>query len=747
MSSPPKPVAKNLVLYNVERVFDPLASRRRRTRDSMPKPFDGDLSLDHSRAKLPITYGIDLQQHAQVSTYEYQPLREGEIRLLQFREESDTRSISAKLIHVDLQSAAKSYIAISYCWGPKDTSRCLSISDNTVLAISQTVEDLLQHIVSGEVTSIWIDAICINQVDDKDKNQQIRLMRDIYTAASETVAWLGQPSAPDKLWRYLHSYDNNLSWRDHVDDILEVLSAPWFGRVWVIQEVGCSESIRVLFGGISMSWDYFCDLNFYLNESGVMNKILHDSEFVNRREALTQAWATPAYFVRFLMIVRASIQNAAKESDPGSALNPLDSFLLDTRLHKATDPRDKVYSLLGIVKPASRHLLFADYANDSVDSAFREAACLCYCRGRLALLGLCGTAIPRKSVKYPFTPSWVPDLTVTLPGTVWSSRYDDYDTSWARAPAIVRMIEKQMLHQPPPGTALYVIPLRLLSIVGGIADTIAGISTEPPLAKPDLNELCNQVNDHSAPVHLITTEGDYRKKVVRETMELCKRTQPYPSGAEYTPGRICWKTLTADLDGTHGRADASFFDEAFKVYRRMEFGEVEDEDALEADAREKHKGKDTASKEPEHSGNAMTEEEFQAKVYEVRVMHARIERAMSMAAAGVHRRVFWTKRGYVGLATVGIQEGDSVMLLRGACVPFILRHADMCGCGGSGVGPVLTPVSDPLVVKGEDGSQETSEGGEKEAKKCVFKIVCEAYVCGMMDDFSPADAKETILVW
>ena len=97
-------------------------------------------------------------------------------------------------------------------------------------------------------------------------------MRDIYTAASETVAWLGQPSAPDRLWHYLHLYENDLSWRDHVDEILEVLSAPWFGRVWVIQEVACSENIRVLFGGISMSWDYFCDLNFYLNESGVMDK-------------------------------------------------------------------------------------------------------------------------------------------------------------------------------------------------------------------------------------------------------------------------------------------------------------------------------------------------------------------------------------------------------------------------------------------------------------------------------------------
>ena len=126
MSSPSEPVTKNLVLYNVERVFpfDPLASHRRRTRDSMPKPIDGDLRLDQLRAKLPIISGIDLQQDgAQVSAYEYHPLKEGEIRLLQFQEQSDTRPVSAKLVHVDLPSVAKSYTAISYCWGPKDTSR------------------------------------------------------------------------------------------------------------------------------------------------------------------------------------------------------------------------------------------------------------------------------------------------------------------------------------------------------------------------------------------------------------------------------------------------------------------------------------------------------------------------------------------------------------------------------------------------------------------------------------------------
>ena len=135
---------------------------------------------------------------------------------------------------------------------------------------------------------------------------------------------------------------------------------------------------------------------------------------------------------------------------------------------------------------------------------------------------------------------------------------------------------------------------------------------------------------------------------------------------------------------------------------------------------------------------------------------ARIKRAMAMAGGGVHRRVFRTKRGYVGLAMGGICKGDSIALFRGASVPFVLRHADICACaGGSDVGPVPGRVTEPSVFRrGGDGSLGGTTGasveGERDVKmvrKCMFKIVCEAYVCGMMDGFSPADAKDTILVW
>lgn len=669
-------------MFNFERVFNP--TPRRKTRDTMPEPLrPDDLSLDASLAQLPIGPSMNLEQDGanDAPAYTYKPLGEGGIRILEFREQPDTESFRARLIHVGLNSVAKCYTAISYCWGPKDISRSLTLDGGFRLPISQVVEDLLRHIVKDKVMFLWIDAICIDQADDNDKSRQIQLMRDIYAMASETVVWLGQPSAQARLWRYLHSYEDKLSWRNYVDEILEMLSAPWFERVWVIQEVACGKEVRVLFGGISMSWDYFCELNSYFNAADVLSRILVDPEHFGRRQTTLRAFATPARFMRLLMIVRSNIDHASRSPYLAMALNDLDCFLIDTRLHQATDPRDKVYALLGIVNPASRHLITPDYANDSVDSAFREAAALSYKRGKLALLGLCGTCIPRKSLKFPFTPSWVPDLTVSLPGTVWSTRYDDYKTAWARLPASVDVIERT-LSLLDDERRLWIIPQRMLSIVGLITDTIAGVCTEPPL-------YLDPAEMYSYTIYITPSRKDYKEQLVRETLKLCNTLQPYPSGNEYTAERVCWRTLTADLDGTHGGADVDFFSKAFELYLKID-----------------------------------ESEEGAPPTYEEQVMLVRLERAMKMAGGGAHRRVFWTKGGYVGLARDGIQEGDSIALLRGACVPFILRRADMSG----------------YIAVGEQGEPKGAENG-------IFKVVCEGYVCGMMDDFSPAAAKDTLLLW
>jgi hypothetical protein len=44
---------------------------------------------------------------------------------------------------------------------------------------------------------IWVDAICINQVNTEERNQQVQLMDRIFSQATEVSAWLGEDDSAD----------------------------------------------------------------------------------------------------------------------------------------------------------------------------------------------------------------------------------------------------------------------------------------------------------------------------------------------------------------------------------------------------------------------------------------------------------------------------------------------------------------------------------------------------------------------
>jgi hypothetical protein len=128
-----------------------------------------------------------------MAPYPYKPLDHDlrEIRLLQMKQFSSTSaSVCCSLNTVSL-SDKPNYFALSYVWGRPDFDEQILI-DGTATAVTKTLLQSLRNIrgVFGAVL-IWVDALCINQQDTNEKNQQVQLMKEIYANAATVISWLG----------------------------------------------------------------------------------------------------------------------------------------------------------------------------------------------------------------------------------------------------------------------------------------------------------------------------------------------------------------------------------------------------------------------------------------------------------------------------------------------------------------------------------------------------------------------------
>jgi hypothetical protein len=72
---------------------------------------------------------------------------------------------------------------------------------------------------------VWVDAICINQTDDLEKEHQIDLMRDIYSSAREVIMWLGEPGIDAIPSQKVHTHPKTL----------EALRKAW--PLWVYETI------------------------------------------------------------------------------------------------------------------------------------------------------------------------------------------------------------------------------------------------------------------------------------------------------------------------------------------------------------------------------------------------------------------------------------------------------------------------------------------------------------------------------
>jgi len=144
-----------------------------------------------------------------MAAYKYRPLdpNEPSTRLLKILEGNVGDDIKCELIEAWIEDSIP-YDALSYTWGSAGKAATITV-DGIAMGVRLNAYEALQQIRSKyESRYLWIDAICINQDDHKERGYQVQKMGLIYQNAERVVIWLGEGTKETDLimdsMKYLH---------------------------------------------------------------------------------------------------------------------------------------------------------------------------------------------------------------------------------------------------------------------------------------------------------------------------------------------------------------------------------------------------------------------------------------------------------------------------------------------------------------------------------------------------------------
>ncbi|PMD58677.1 HET-domain-containing protein [Hyaloscypha bicolor E] len=270
-----------------------------------------------------------------------------------------------------------SYEAVSWCWGREPQDEVLRVNDgDNVFAfrISKNLKRALWALrTNDEVRQLWIDAICINQNDTKERNQQVPRMDRIYGGAEKVCIWLGEEGEDSKtamdfirdrvleLWTFDELIENP-KLAKHWAALIRLMKRPWFSRRWVVQEIALSPRGGTIYcGKDSNSWQDFADAVSLFVEVETATHRLSDVMKLDRSFGNIPNFFGDVSSLGAALLVDAT-SNLFRNSMSGERM-PLSSLeFLVSRLSvfEATQPRDTIYALLAISKETTPKNLFKD---------------------------------------------------------------------------------------------------------------------------------------------------------------------------------------------------------------------------------------------------------------------------------------------------------------------------------------------------------------------------------------------------
>ncbi|KAI0886325.1 HET-domain-containing protein [Annulohypoxylon maeteangense] len=306
------------------------------------------------------------------------------------------RRLQYRLEVFDLSSFSSiEYTALSYTWG-----RAVSVDelyeiliDDQPFFVRRNLYNFLATAAGKETSGLFfVDAICINQLNSAERQHQVQQMTRIYRNANNVISWLGVPETVQDL----DSVRILAQTRGRWDGFQYISYHPYWSRVWILQEVLLAQRVEVwcwyftfpldLFAGIDSS-----KVNYHISQvrlssdgrpqtvvdaisrscSPAERIITHRTRHVFRPIVDPLAQGTAVGTLEE-MIKALAYPYMATETYQSSIPDLIHQVVRKFGMLQCSDPRDKLYGFLGILKDNSRAKVNPDYTMP-ISYAFRQA--------------------------------------------------------------------------------------------------------------------------------------------------------------------------------------------------------------------------------------------------------------------------------------------------------------------------------------------------------------------------------------
>ncbi|GIZ46884.1 hypothetical protein CKM354_000999000 [Cercospora kikuchii] len=316
------------------------------------------------------------------------------------------------------------YEALSYTWGTSQKGRtvCYRSGRNgrTTVPVTDNLFKALRGLRPrrGKPRIIWIDALCINQADLQERSAQVRFMPDVYRWAEVVNVWLGDPMSINTFIKALHVAAWGLRDASHTPhkfpeqqrdrlglgrlrqwtlrhlfvSALESTQPAWTGRAWCVQEYVVASRTRLTFGRASLNRPVWSLASY--SADGIPVSWKHCEEVI----------ALELHLDFLAGLVDQQRWSSGCSLDDETVISIIDKT-------DCSDPRDKLYAVLGLLRKDQLDSISVDYASPVWKVFARATYSTVRSSGTLSVLQLCKQPWAGPDSAIPSLPSWAANLT------------------------------------------------------------------------------------------------------------------------------------------------------------------------------------------------------------------------------------------------------------------------------------------------------------------------------------------------